>query len=202
MEMSKLQSEIDEFAEERDWEQFHTVKNLILALVGEVGELAEIVQWKTDLEIETELSPAEFEEALINLDGELDRIAAGWHRKEQAMGRRRLLKGKPDGTCQICGREMNSEFLIAAHIKRRSECEDHEKRDLDGVMMLACKFGCDYLFEVGMIAVKSGKLLVSPSLKDKVASEYASMIEDRTIQVLEKQAKYFDWHFSKRFIKK
>jgi len=57
MEMSKLQSEIDEFAEERDWEQFHTVKNLILALVGEVGELAEIVQWKTDLEIETELSP-------------------------------------------------------------------------------------------------------------------------------------------------
>ena len=58
MEMSKLQSEIDKFAEERDWEQFHTVKNLILALVGEVGELAEIVQWKTDLEIETELSPA------------------------------------------------------------------------------------------------------------------------------------------------
>ena len=57
MEMSKLQSEIDKFAEERDWEQFHTVKNLILALVGEVGELAEIVQWKTDLEIETELSP-------------------------------------------------------------------------------------------------------------------------------------------------
>ena len=57
MEMSKLQSEIDQFAEERDWEQFHTVKNLILALVGEVGELAEIVQWKTDLEIQTELSP-------------------------------------------------------------------------------------------------------------------------------------------------
>ena len=57
MEMSKLQSEIDKFAEERDWEQFHTVKNLILALVGEVGELAEIIQWKTDLEIEKELSP-------------------------------------------------------------------------------------------------------------------------------------------------
>jgi NTP pyrophosphatase (non-canonical NTP hydrolase) len=57
MEMSKLQSEIDQFAEERDWEQFHTVKNLILALVGEVGELAEIVQWNTDLEIQTVLSP-------------------------------------------------------------------------------------------------------------------------------------------------
>ena len=57
MEMSKLQSEIDEFAQERDWEKFHTLKNLVLALVGEVGELAEIVQWKTDSEIETELSP-------------------------------------------------------------------------------------------------------------------------------------------------
>ena len=57
MELPKLQSEIDQFAKERNWEQFHTVKNLILALVGEVGELAEIVQWKTDSEIETELSP-------------------------------------------------------------------------------------------------------------------------------------------------
>jgi len=67
---------------------------------------------------------------------------------------------------------------------------------------LACKFGCDYLFEVGMIAVKEGKLLVSPSLQDKVASEYAAKIKHRTIQILEKQTKYFDWHFSKRFIKK
>jgi NTP pyrophosphatase (non-canonical NTP hydrolase) len=58
MELPKLQSEIDQFAKERNWEQFHTVKNLVLALVGEVGELAEIVQWKTDSEIETELSPA------------------------------------------------------------------------------------------------------------------------------------------------
>ena len=57
MELPKLQSEIDQFAKERNWEQFHTVKNLVLALVGEVGELAEIVQWKTDSEIETELSP-------------------------------------------------------------------------------------------------------------------------------------------------
>ena len=147
-----------------------------------------------------EVEPAEFEEALINLDGELDRKAAGWHRKEQAMGRRRLLKGKPNGACQLCGREMKSEYLIAAHIKRRSECEDHEKRDLDGVMMLACKFGCDYLFEIGMIAVKAERLLVSPSLKDIVAKEYASKIEGKTIQVLEKQAKYFDWHLKKRFV--
>ncbi|EDL17523.1 RIKEN cDNA 2410015N17, isoform CRA_a [Mus musculus] len=31
-----------EFAAERDWEQFHQPRNLLLALVGEVGELAEL----------------------------------------------------------------------------------------------------------------------------------------------------------------
>jgi len=34
-----------EFARERDWEQFHDPKSLVLALVGEVGELAELFQW-------------------------------------------------------------------------------------------------------------------------------------------------------------
>jgi dCTP diphosphatase len=51
-----LQEKIDDFANERDWQQFHTVKNLILALTGEVGELAEVVQWRTDNEIQDELS--------------------------------------------------------------------------------------------------------------------------------------------------
>jgi dCTP diphosphatase len=34
-----------EFTRERDWAQFHDPKSLILALVGEVGELAELFQW-------------------------------------------------------------------------------------------------------------------------------------------------------------
>jgi dCTP diphosphatase len=34
-----------QFSEERDWLQFHDPKSLILALVGEVGELAELFQW-------------------------------------------------------------------------------------------------------------------------------------------------------------
>ncbi|TFZ00670.1 nucleotide pyrophosphohydrolase [Ramlibacter henchirensis] len=40
-----LAEELRRFAKERDWDQFHSPKNLILALVGEVGELAEIFQW-------------------------------------------------------------------------------------------------------------------------------------------------------------
>jgi dCTP diphosphatase len=36
------------FADDREWAQFHTVRNLVLALVGEVGELAAEVQWVPD----------------------------------------------------------------------------------------------------------------------------------------------------------
>jgi dCTP diphosphatase len=33
------------FREERDWEQFQDPKSVLLALVGEVGEIAELLQW-------------------------------------------------------------------------------------------------------------------------------------------------------------
>ncbi|GIJ80416.1 nucleotide pyrophosphohydrolase [Micromonospora phaseoli] len=35
------------FADERDWQQFHTPKNLAMALAGEVGELVAELQWLT-----------------------------------------------------------------------------------------------------------------------------------------------------------
>ncbi len=42
-----LQHLLSEFARERDWEQFHTPKNLAMALTGEAGELAAEFQWLT-----------------------------------------------------------------------------------------------------------------------------------------------------------
>ncbi len=36
------------FAAERDWDQYHSPKNLAMALTGEVGELSEIFQWLTE----------------------------------------------------------------------------------------------------------------------------------------------------------
>ena len=47
MSISDLQRQLRVFADERDWEQFHTPKNLVMALAGEVGELTEIFQWLT-----------------------------------------------------------------------------------------------------------------------------------------------------------
>src|SRR5687767_13139931 len=42
-----LTAALRQFADERDWAQFHTPKNLVMALVGEVGELIEHFQWLT-----------------------------------------------------------------------------------------------------------------------------------------------------------
>lgn len=42
----ELRDVLREFANERDWNQYHAPRNLLLALTGEVGEVAEIFQWK------------------------------------------------------------------------------------------------------------------------------------------------------------
>ncbi|XP_014676377.1 PREDICTED: uncharacterized protein LOC106816312 [Priapulus caudatus] len=44
--MEDIRKIMASFVEERNWDQFHSPKNLLLALVGEVGELAELFQWR------------------------------------------------------------------------------------------------------------------------------------------------------------
>jgi dCTP diphosphatase len=44
----KLQKAIEKFARDRDWEQFHTPKNLAMAMSVEAAEVVEIFQWLTD----------------------------------------------------------------------------------------------------------------------------------------------------------
>ena len=46
MNYKKVKSEIRKFVDERDWEQFHTPKNLSMALSVEASELLEIFQWQ------------------------------------------------------------------------------------------------------------------------------------------------------------
>ncbi|GAA3314560.1 nucleotide pyrophosphohydrolase [Nonomuraea dietziae] len=46
-ELDRLAVRLREFARARDWEQFHTPKNLAMALAGEVGELVAEFQWLT-----------------------------------------------------------------------------------------------------------------------------------------------------------
>ena len=48
--MEELIRQIREFARERDWEGFHSPKNLAMALSVEVAEIAEHFQWLTQTE--------------------------------------------------------------------------------------------------------------------------------------------------------
>lgn len=50
LDLNEVAAYLRAFAAERDWEQFHTPKNLSMALAGEAGELLEIFQWLTPSE--------------------------------------------------------------------------------------------------------------------------------------------------------
>lgn len=65
----RLDDSIAAFVADRDWNQFHTPKNLAMALAGEVGELVEIFQWLT----------AEESAAVIANHRSLNRPANGGH---------------------------------------------------------------------------------------------------------------------------
>jgi len=46
-ELTELKERLRAFAAERDWQQFHTPKNLAMALIGEAAEVVEHFQWLT-----------------------------------------------------------------------------------------------------------------------------------------------------------
>lgn len=48
IDLKKLNNEIEKLVSERDWDQFHSVKNLSMALSVESAELLEIFQWMTE----------------------------------------------------------------------------------------------------------------------------------------------------------
>lgn len=50
MGLAELREALRKFADERDWEQFHSPKNLSMALASEAGELLELFQWLTEEE--------------------------------------------------------------------------------------------------------------------------------------------------------
>lgn len=73
--MSSISGEFDEliqllraFAAERNWEQFHTPKNLAMALAGEAGELVAEFQWLKPEESEVAaLSPEKLESIAMEI---------------------------------------------------------------------------------------------------------------------------------------
>lgn len=47
--MNEFQKKIKKFSEDRDWNQFHNPKDLLLGIVEEVGEIRNVVKWEQDI---------------------------------------------------------------------------------------------------------------------------------------------------------
>ncbi|WP_245647112.1 nucleotide pyrophosphohydrolase [Microtetraspora niveoalba] len=80
-ELERLALRLREFARARDWEQFHTPKNLAMALAGEVGELVAEFQWLTPAE-SADLDPA----TLARVRGEIADVMAYLVRLADSLG--------------------------------------------------------------------------------------------------------------------
>lgn len=48
--LSELKQKLQQFVDERDWAQFHSPKNLAMAMIVEAAELVEHFQWNTEAE--------------------------------------------------------------------------------------------------------------------------------------------------------
>ena len=60
----RLRGLVIDFRDERDWAQFHKIKDLVLGLGVEAAELSELLLWKDDEQIEKALEQPEFRKRL------------------------------------------------------------------------------------------------------------------------------------------
>lgn len=58
--ISELRNKVASFVHERNWEKFHTPKDLALAIAVESAELLELFQWKNNKEIEELLNDTKY----------------------------------------------------------------------------------------------------------------------------------------------
>lgn len=49
--LEDVRQRMEAFVNEREWQRFHTPRNILLALTGEVGELCELFQWKGEVPV-------------------------------------------------------------------------------------------------------------------------------------------------------
>lgn len=94
------------FAQERDWEQFHSPKNLVMALAGECGELLEHFQWLSEEQSasltrekkrDVALEMADILIYLIRLSERLDLDLLAAAKEKIAINERRYPAGKVRG---------------------------------------------------------------------------------------------------------
>lgn len=147
-----------------------------------------------------DVPPKRVFENITKIRGALDREYTTNGRLEQGYLRAHLFKGKSTSQCAICGHEFPVELLIAAHIKPRSKCTLEEKRDAANIVFPLCLFGCDSLYERGIVSINKGYVVAisAPELTNSV-KHYLKNIKGRKCEFwTHKNAGYFQWHYKRR----
>ncbi len=154
--------------------------------------------WETFKEENTVISDVEYIEACKVLDKRVDVSV----RPEQQFLRKKLFNFSRLSTCCICNSMMPIDFLVAAHIKKRAECDDKEKSDYKNIVSPMCKFGCDELYERGYIAVHDGQVTNLNKLKVGFGHDfiqgYLKKVTGQRCEIYSpKNSAYFEWHYDK-----
>ena len=103
-------------------------------------------------------------------------------RREQHILSQWLFEEKETERCALCGREFAVDALVAAHKKRRADCNEGERRD-PHIAMPLCKFGCDYLYEQRHIFVENGTVERGVSFSsDGVEKAYVDKLVGRPLE--------------------
>ncbi|HLJ84263.1 MAG TPA: hypothetical protein VKT51_08855 [Candidatus Eremiobacteraceae bacterium] len=147
-----------------------------------------------------ETSADEYLEAVSSQYQDLDDLnspALVKRRKEQRFLRQELFGTKIVSTCCMCGREFSVDFLVASHIKKRSECSLKELKDFKHIVAPMCKYGCDALYEAGYIIVDDSGLVSQGRCDIKssgVESATKSILKIKCLAWNPKTQGYFTWH--------
>jgi hypothetical protein len=142
-----------------------------------------------------------FEEVAM-VSGPLDYEHSALGRVEQGFLRNNLFGKSDQAVCDLCGRLLPISLMVAAHIKPRSACSSRERRDANNVVFGVCLLGCDALYERGLISVgDSGEIRVAPASGSRALEKLLGIYRRRTCPAWDgSNAKYFKWHFDRRFL--
>jgi len=120
-------------------------------------------------------------------------------RREQNLLRDYLFSGKDTEACAICNKEYPVTLLVAAHIKMRRNCTAEERKN-PHVVMPACKFGCDELYEKGYIFVEQGVVRQNPKTSTTPSVEaYATALEGQLCSAWNAETEAFFGHHRRVF---
>ena len=87
-------------------------------------------------------------------------------RREQRILKQWLFENKNQENCAICGNKYSVSALVAAHKKKRADCNEAERLD-PYIVMPVCVFGCDYLYENRHIYIGDGIIKAGLPIRNK-----------------------------------